>query len=163
MFNVVKRRTASPIPTLDRPWGWSPSVSSLMDWDPFQDLLRADPFRNVLAETGRDIFPALELKETPTAFEFKMDLPGVKESDLDVSLSGNRLSISGKREAESKEENETYHAYERRFGSFSRTVTLPEDIASDKINASMKDGVLNISVQKLPEARPQKITVSAAK
>lgn len=161
MFNLIKRRTSLPTPALDRPWGWSPSVSTLMDWDPFQDLLGSDPFRGVLSETGRDLFPALQLKETPNAFEFKMDVPGVKESDLDVSLSGNRLSISGRREAESKEENETYHAYERRFGSFSRFVTLPEEVATDKIKASLEEGVLNISVPKLPEARPQKIDVIA--
>ncbi len=163
MFNVTKRRNTTPAPSLDRPWGWSPSLSSLLDWDPFQDLLRADPFRSTRMDAGQDLFPALELKETPTAFEFKMDVPGVKEADLEVSLSGNRLSITGKREAETKEENETYHAYERRFGSFSRVVSLPEDVATDKIHASLQEGVLNLTVPKLPEARPQKITISAAK
>ncbi len=160
MLKLIKRRNTPQTPALDRPWG-SPSMSSLLDWDPFQDFFGADPFRVARADIGQDLFPALELKETPTSFEMKMDVPGVKEPDLDVNLSGNRLTISGKRDAEKKEENETYHSYERRFGSFTRVVNLPEDVAIDKISASLKEGVLNISIPKLPEARPQKINVSA--
>jgi HSP20 family protein len=136
-------------------------MNSLMDWDPFQDFFGVDPFRAVRSDLGQYLLPALELKETPTSFELKLDVPGVKEPDLDVNLSGNRLTITGKRDAEKKEENETWHSYERRYGAFTRVVTLPEDVATDKIAASLREGVLAISIPKLPEARPQKITVSA--
>lgn len=107
----------------------------------------------------QELRPAVEVKETPTTFEFKLDVPGIQEKDLDVSLAGNRLSISGKREAESKEDTETYHTYERRFGSFTRSFSLPEEVDTSKIGAVLKDGVLAVTVTKAPEARAKRIDV----
>src|SRR5262249_14640241 len=88
-------------------------------WEPFRmmrDLLGWDPFREMatFVAHGPAMFaPSFEIKETKENYVFKADVPGVKESDLEITLTGNRLTISGKREAERKEQNETYYAYER--------------------------------------------------
>src|SRR5262245_43358340 len=88
----------------------------------------------------------------PARAPCKADVPGVKESDLDVTLTGNRLTISGKREAERKEQTETYYAYERSYGDFTRAFTLPDGIDTNSVVADLKDGVLTVSVRKTPES-----------
>jgi len=92
---------------------------------------------------------------------FKADLPGVKESDIEVSLVGNRLAISGKREGEKEEKAETYYAYERSYGSFTRTFTLPSDIDSAHIKAELKNGELTVVVPKAAAAVAKRIPVAA--
>jgi HSP20 family protein len=99
------------------------------------------------------------VKETKDSYVFKADLPGVKEENLDVSLTGNRLTISGQRQEEKKEEGDRHYVYERSFGSFSRSFTLPEGIDVDHVQAELKDGVLNVVVPKKPEVQPKRILV----
>jgi len=134
--------------------------------DPFEamrDLFRLDPFLEMgaLATGGTAFVPAFEVKETKDAYVFRADLPGVKEEDVDLSLTGNRLTIGGKREAEQKTENDRYFAYERSYGSFSRSFTLPEGIDKDNVQADMKNGVLNVIIAKKPEVQPKKISLTA--
>lgn len=104
--------------------------------------------------------PSFEVKETPGAYVFKADLPGVRREDVDIHVEGNRLSIRGRREAEPRGDNETYHAFERSFGSFSRSFLLPEPVAAEHVHAELKEGVLTLSVPKSPGARPQKIHIT---
>ncbi len=126
-------------------------------WDPFQDLgLRS------LTNKMETFIPAFDLKETPTEFSMKADLPGIKEDDLDISVSGNRLTISGKREEEITHDDEVCYAYERTFGSFSRTISLPEDVDANKVKAELKNGVLSVTVPKSPEIRPKKVDVKTS-
>ncbi len=135
------------------------------EWDPMawaRDLLRWDPFREMMpsfALPELTFNAAFEVKETKEGYTFKADVPGVLEKDIEVSRTGNRLSISGKREAEKEEKTDTYYATERSYGSFTRTFTLPEGIDGDHVHAEMKDGVLTVVVPKLPEAQPQKIAI----
>lgn len=160
MANLLTRRTSSPLAGRLEPFT---SLNNMLAWDPFQDLMRLDPYlgaRGQLATRGQEWLPAMEVKETPTTFEFKVDVPGMKEEDLDVTLSGNRMSISGKREAETKEETDTYLTYERNFGSFNRTFSLPDEIDADKVNAELKNGVLCVTIPKIPEARAKKIEIA---
>jgi HSP20 family protein len=137
------------------------------EWDPFRlmrDMLRWDPFREMAAFPAVEAAPyapAFEVKETKDAFVFKADLPGVKESDLEVSLVGNRLAISGKRESEKEEKADTYYALERSYGSFTRSFTLPADIDSEHIKAELKSGELTLVVPKAPAAVAKKIPVGA--
>src|SRR5581483_416135 len=107
--------------------------------------------------------PNFEVKENKEGFQFKADLPGVKESDLDITLTGNRLSIHGKREAEKQDKGETYYTYERSYGDFTRSFTLPEGIDADHLHAELKDGVLTMVVPKLPEVKARKIEVRSAR
>jgi HSP20 family protein len=153
MASLTINRSAAPRP-------------ASVEWDPmhvFRDLMRWDPFREIApvssAAAMSDLAAAFEIKETKEGYMFKADVPGVKESDLTINLTGNRLTVSGKREAEKQQENETYFSYERSYGSFTRSFTLPEGIEAEKVNASLKDGVLSILVPKKPEAQPKKVAI----
>ena len=137
--------------------------------DPFEmmrDLMRWDPFRELSrgvaggAETAGFI-PSFEVKETKDSYVFKADLPGVKQDDLEISLTGNRLTVSGQRQEEKRDESDTHYVYERSFGSFSRSFTLPEGIDVDQVQAELKDGVLNVVVPKKPEVQPKRILVKS--
>src|SRR5206468_2533929 len=98
--------------------------------------------------------------ETKDAYVFRADLPGVKDSDLEISLTGNRLTVSGRREQERQEQGETFYASERSYGSFTRSFTLPEGIDGDNVSADLKSGVLTLSVPKKPEVQPRKVTIN---
>ena len=146
-------------------------TSSLGRWprtaDPFEqmkELMGFDPFDQVERLLGTDrswsFNPAFEVKETKDSYIFKADLPGIREEDLEISLTGDRLTISGKRENEKKEESDRFYAYERSFGSFSRSFTLPEGVDAEHCNADLKDGVLNLRLPKVPEVQPKRIQVS---
>jgi len=130
-------------------------------WDPFEvmnELLT--PFFNEMSGT-REFFPSFDVKETRDSYLFKGDLPGIKQSDVDVSLNGNRLTISGQREEEKRDQGEQYYAHERSYGSFVRTFTLPEDIDSENVNAEFTDGVLMVKVPKKAAAQPRKIELKS--
>jgi HSP20 family protein len=102
--------------------------------------------------------PDFEVKETKEGFLFKADVPGIKEKDLEVTMTGDRLTITGKREAETKETTDTYYACERSYGSFTRSFTLPEGTGSgDRIHAELHQGVLTLLVPKKPELQPRRI------
>jgi HSP20 family protein len=136
-------------------------------WDPFQmmrQLMRGDPLGGMLGGGmmggGERMFaPDIEVKETKDAFVFKADLPGVKEDDISIDVTGNRLSISGKRETEKEEGDERYHTYERSYGTFNRSFVLPEGVDLENIDASLKDGVLRLVVPKKPEVQPRRISL----
>jgi HSP20 family protein len=135
-----------------------------MELDPFKTMrewLRWDPFRTIAPTFAfeREWMPSFEIRENGDSFMFRADLPGIKESDLSVSLIGNRLQVSGKREAEKETKEETVYLYERSFGSFTRSFTLPEGIDAEHTKSELKDGVLTIVVPKLPAAKPKKIEV----
>ncbi len=135
-------------------------------WDPFETMREmlnwgglglAEPLRLL---TGREGFvPTFDVKETKDAYLFKADLPGVKQDDVEISLTGNRLTISGKREAEKRDEGERYFAFEREYGAFSRSFTLPDGVDTEHVSAEMKDGVLAVMLPKKPEVQPKKIAL----
>ena len=137
-------------------------MRDLLRWDPFQEMAPLWPTTAWPLEERMTTFtPAFEVKETKDAFLFKADVPGVKEQDLDISLTGNRLTISGKREEEKQEQTDTYYSYERSYGGFSRAFTLPEGTDGEHVNADLKAGVLTIAVPKTPNAQPKKISIKA--
>jgi HSP20 family protein len=158
MANVMVKKPNAEKPAIAAAHAWEPfrAVRELMRWDPFMEMAPS------LATETSSFAPAFEVKETKEAFVFTADMPGVKESDLDVRLTQNRLSISGKRESEKSDKSETYYAYERSFGSFTRTFTLPEGVNTEAIKATMKDGVLTVELPKLPEQQPKKVEVKGS-
>ena len=139
------------------------------EWDPLgwaRDLLRWDPFREMTAfptmpSDMAGFSPAFEVKETKDAYVFKADLPGIVEKELDIQRTGNRLTVSGKRESEKEDQGDTYYMMERSYGSFTRSFTLPDGVDFEHVGADLKNGVLSIVVPKMPEAQPQKISVTA--
>lgn len=133
-------------------------------WDPFRafrELARWEPFTSgfPLGTLDQSLTPAFEVKETKDAFEFKADVPGIDAKDLDVKLTDNRLTVSGKREEEKTDKSDTYYTYERSYGSFTRSFTLPDGIDAEKINADLKDGVLKIKLLKKPESKARQVQI----
>ena len=106
--------------------------------------------------------PTLDANETKYAFVVSLDLPVIEEDDLEVSLEGGALTISGEREHEKVADEETYYACERSHGSFSRSFVLPKTADAENVTAELKNGVLTVSVGKRPEAQPKQITVKAS-
>lgn len=114
--------------------------------DLFDGGAKNDPFLN------GSVFlrPILDIEEYPEHYELAAELPGVSKNDLKLNLEGNLLTISGEKKHESKQDKEgKFHRIERSYGSFSRTLTLPEDIDSKSINASFKDGILKIEIKRV--------------
>jgi HSP20 family protein len=104
--------------------------------------------------------PALDVQEDKDKFTIKVEVPGLKREDIDVSLQDDALVISGERTSEKIEEDVEIHRQERLFGKFQRALTLPEPVATDKVKADYKDGVLTVTLPKTEEAKPKKIDVS---
>lgn len=138
------------------------------EWDPFQrmrEMMGLDPMEELgrlLAgggTAGGAFIPAFEVKETQDAYIFKADLPGVDEKDIDITLTGDRLTITGKREMEQQNTSDRFYAYERTYGSFTRSFTLPEGVNPDNVNVELKNGVLTLNLPKRPDVQPRKIKV----
>jgi HSP20 family protein len=150
------------VPMPDKPWlptPWGPR-----DLDPFfrgfrtqLDTLFEDWFGRSM---GGTLAPRVDVSETAKEMTLKVELPGVEEKDIDVSLSGNQLTIKGEKKAEQEEKKDTddgrvFHRVERSFGAFQRTMTVPFEVAPDKVSAEFKDGVLTITLPK-PEGASEK-------
>jgi HSP20 family protein len=135
------------------PFTWT---RQLFGWDPFARMIA--PFERVFEEVP-EFFPAFEVKESNGSYLFKGDVPGVAEKDIEITRTGNRLLISGKRDSEKEEKGDTFYTCERSYGSFSRSFTLPDGVDIENIAAELKDGVLTVTVPKLPAAQPKKIAV----
>jgi HSP20 family protein len=160
MANIIRRNQQERAPAVPARGG--------AVFDPFRimrEMMRFDPFAELEAPLSAQpgfFLPAIDVKETNEAFQFKADLPGVKEQDVEISVTGNRLTLSGQRQEERREENERQHVIETTYGSFSRSFTLPEGIDGDHIQAQMKDGVLTVTVPKRPEVQPRRITIESS-
>lgn len=133
-------------------------------WDPFRMMdtfLRWDPFRSEqnLAASGGEFAARFDVKETKDAYVLRADLPGFREDAVEVSLNGNLLTITGKREEEHREEGEQFFTLERSHGSFTRSFALPDNVDGEGINADLKNGVLTVQIPKRPEAHPRKIAI----
>ncbi len=161
MANITVRKDnggASPAPTgKGREYDPFRAMREMFRWDPFKEMSPLWP-----AESPSEFSPAFEVKENADAYTFKADVPGVKESDIEVTVTGNRLTISGSRQEEKEEKSETYYSCERKYGAFSRSYTLPEGADVEHIYADLKSGVLTIGVPKLPQIQPKKIAVKSA-
>lgn len=143
------------------------STLARREWDPFRmmrDMLRWDPFREIspafVAEPA-GLSPAFEIKETKEAFVFKADVPGIKEPDIEVNVVGNRLTISGKRDAEKEEKGDRFYTYERSYGGFTRSFTLPDQTDASHVKAELTNGELTVVIPKAAAAVAKRIPVTS--
>jgi HSP20 family protein len=104
--------------------------------------------------------PAMDLVETESDFVLKADLPGMSESDVNIEVEDNVLTISGERKAEHEERKTGYYRLERSFGSFRRSLTLPEGVDPEAVKATFADGVLEVTVPKPAQQAPRKVQIS---
>jgi HSP20 family protein len=103
--------------------------------------------------------PPVDVTETDDSLVLHFDLPGSNEDDINVELDDNVLTVSGQREREHEKKGDKYYRWERRFGSFSRSVALPQGVTENDIAASYQNGVLEIKVPKPEEQRPKRIQI----
>lgn len=143
---------------------------SMMEWDPMRamrDLLRWDPFREMaplmppFPALERSSFnPSFEVTETSDGYVFKADVPGVKPEELEITTTGNRLQFSGRRDREQEAKTDTLYTYERQYGSFSRSFTLPDGADLEHGRSELKNGVLTVVIPKKPGGQAKQIAIS---
>jgi HSP20 family protein len=152
-------------------------MANLARWDPFQDLLAIQDEMNQLfgqatgqggrttgGEAGtRAWAPALDIAERNDAYVVTVEVPGIKPEQLDITLENGALTISGERRFETEIKEEQYHRIERRYGAFRRSITLPDRVKADAVEASFEDGLLQVVVPKAEEAKPKRIEVRAGR
>lgn len=142
---------------------WQP-FSELMSLRQAMDRLFEDSFvrpsRGVSA-LGEVAAPALDVYQTPTEIVVKAALPGLKPEDVNIDITGETLEIKGERKAEQEIKKDDYLYQERRYGAYSRSVVLPSGLKTDKAEATMEDGILTLTIPKVEEVKPKKISVKA--
>ena len=151
----------------------------LIVWRPFRELA---PFRDfermrsemdrlwdsffekgtLRGEEGGEWLPSLDVAETKNEIVVKAEVPGLEPKDIDISLSDGLLTIKGEKKQEREEKEENYHLVERSYGSFARSIRLPNEVQSDKINASYKNGVLKVVLPKSEGAKKKEVKIKVA-
>ncbi len=145
---------------------------TLLKWKPYGDLVRLGDRINRLFENdflgegllGTDGFsdwnPTTDIYETKDSYVFKIEVPGMKKDDIEIDFKENVLTISGEKKEDKEVKKENYHRVESFSGSFSRSFTIPKNIDPKKIEASMKEGVLELKIGKAEEVKSKKIPIS---
>jgi HSP20 family protein len=142
----------------------------LTKWDPFRgmedmfdrytralDWPRRGSQENML--TGGDWAPRVDIAETDKEFSVKAEIPDVKKEDVKVTVDNGVLTIKGERKQEKEEKNKKFHRVERFYGSFTRSFMLSDNVDENKIEASFKDGMLNLKIPKTEATKPKTIDV----
>ena len=109
--------------------------------------------------TETDWLPPVDISETDDALLLHFDLPGISQQDINVELNDNVLTVSGQRERKHEVSKDSYYRFERRFGAFSRSVTLPTGVSEEDIAATYENGVLEVRVPKPEEQKPRRISI----
>ena len=123
----------------------------------FQDFGRPEAGSESLA--AGNFVPAVDVYEDAQKLVLKLEVPGIPKEALDIRVEGRTLTVKGERKFENEEKEENFHRIERRFGSFVRSFTLPNTVDVENVEANAADGVLSISLNKKPEAKPKQIEV----
>lgn len=142
---MVQPRARSPRPAFERLF----------------DTMLGDVSRSASELFETQAFPPLNAWEDERAIYVEAELPGFSQEQIDIQMTGDELTLSGSRE-EAPPENGTFLRRERRMGRFSRMFHVPAEIDSDNVSATLRDGVLRVTLPKSPAAQPRKITVTSA-
>jgi HSP20 family protein len=143
-------------------------MATMVRWDPFREIasLQSDlgRFFNALRESGdggSHWMPAVDIWETENEIVYAFDLPGISEDKISIELEDNLLTVSGERERTEKHEEDRFYRYERRFGAFSRTISVPQGTTEDNVKAEYEDGVLKLRVAKPEQSKPRRIQIGS--
>jgi HSP20 family protein len=141
-------------------------MAFLNRWDPFTEIARLQDEMSrhfVPSEKGRGpgFVPPVDIFEDKDAIYLKAELPGVKPDDVKLHVENNVLTLTGERKFEKEEKKEGYHRVERSYGAFTRSFSLPNNVAGDQVAAELTDGVLTVKLPKKTEAQPKRIEVKA--
>jgi HSP20 family protein len=127
----------------------------------FDSLLGRTVGTALRASGSQKFTPHLDLVESANDYVVSVDLPGVKPEDVKVEMDDGRLTISGKRETTVEDNTKNVHRVERTRGSFSRVISLPREVDTDKIDAKYEQGVLHVTLPKVADKQPRKIEIRA--
>ena len=143
---------------------------ALIRWEPVRELQTVQSLFNTLFDSPtprgtarasvRRWIPAMDVAQTDDHYVLRADLPGLSEGDVNVELDHNVLTISGERKREHEQRSEGYYRVERASGSFSRSLTLPEGVDADDIQANFDNGVLEIRIPKPEQPKPRKVEIT---
>ena len=142
--------------------GWTSSFEELESMRRQMNLLNQGLERGLWREPTPGVFPLVNVTEDKNSYHVRAELPGLKADELDISVTGDTLSISGERKLPVEEENAQYHRREREAGKFSRIISLPSQINTGKVEARCADGILTVVLPKAEEAKPKQIAVKAS-
>jgi HSP20 family protein len=145
-------------------------IVTIVRWEPFRELSSLQTEMNRLFNAAfegpgggnggaRRWTPAMDLLETEDEFVLRADLPGLSESDVNIELEDNVLTVSGERKAEHEERGEGFHRIERSYGAFRRSLTLPEGVDPEGVSASFDKGVLEVHIPKPEERKPRRVAI----
>jgi HSP20 family protein len=142
-------------------------------WEPFREIGNLQTQMNRLFQdfgrSGSDelmttgFVPAVDVYEDEQNLTLNLEVPGMDEKDIDIRLENNQLTVRGERRFENEQKEENFHRIERRYGSFSRSFTLPNTVDTDNVKANYVNGVLKIQLAKRAEAKPKQIKVEVGK
>ena len=148
-------------------------MANIVRWEPFRDLVSlreamdrlfeesfVRPQAGWLASSGAETL-AVDMYQTDEAVVVKSSVPGIDPADLDISVTGDILTIKGETKSEEEVKEENYVRRERRYGSFSRSLSIPVAVMADKAQAEFKDGILTLTLPKAEEVKPKAIKVKA--
>lgn len=141
MNKSLTKRSNNPIQS------WFQDMNSLID--KYSRDLSFDDDLNL------GVSPKIEVRETDKGYFVRAEVPGMEEKDLDISLNENNLVIRGERKSEKKEEDKSHFFSEFKYGSFYRSIPLDEEVDENNVNATYKNGILNIEIKKNPSAQPK--------
>ncbi len=148
-------------------------MADLVRWDPFREMMSLREAMDRLFEESfvrpRDwLTPfegaatlALDVFETDDDVTVRASIPGVKPEDIDITITGDTLTIKGETKEEKEDKKGNYHLRERRYGAFQRSITLPTHVNADKAKAEFEHGVLTLTLPKLEEVKPRSIKIKA--
>ncbi len=143
-------------------------MATLIRWDPFRELaalqnemarLVGSFVREPAADSDRTWVPALDVWETDDEMVYAFDLPGVPEDKISVELEDGALTVTAEREREQEVKEDRFYRYERRFGTFARSIALPQGVTEKDITAEYRNGVLELHVRKPEEAKTRRIQI----
>ena len=142
-------------------------MATLIRWEPLRELAAMQSemsrFMNGLREgngrTSQSWVPAVDVWETENELVYAFDLPGIPEDKIAVEFQDGAVTVSAERERQEEVENDRFYRFERRFGTFSRTIGLPQDVTEEHVSADYKNGVLEIHVRKPEEKKPRRVQI----
>lgn len=139
--------------SLFRPWGLDRNIRQM--FDRFLDFPKDWEF----PLQGGELFPKVDISETPQEYTVRAEIPGMRKEDTKVSVNNNVLTLSGEKKSEARHEDKKYHRVESYYGSFQRSFVLPDAIKADKVAAAFKDGVLTVTIPKSEEAKEKTVDI----
>src|SRR6202522_142660 len=144
---------------------------TIIRWDPYRDVVALQNRMNSLfqdfsrngeneAGTASGFVPPVDIYEDEHKLVLKIEIPGMRQQDLDVRMENNTLTVKGERSFQSEGKEENFHRVERRYGSFYRSFTVPNTINPESIKADYDAGVLRVELEKKAESKPRQIKVN---